>query len=254
MKAAIVWRCRKESRTSYSLAPYLVFVWDEVWPRFKRAAYSARVEVRDGWVRAFARLSSIRRWGHAELLGLLTRAELPLEPGVPVFFESLEGLRGWWRRAVVSQMRTARARRGAAERLEALIREAESMLGLRSPPPPRVRGGYRAVKLAVYDRGAVPPGTVRIMRSGALLARDGELELREYSTSYLVARRGRDKVRLLFVRKSADAEALLAEAGGEAKVVLSGLRKGVELARLAGAREAEELLARLAAVLALVLD
>ena len=254
VKAAIVWRCREESRASYSLAPYLVFVWDDAWPRFKRAAYGARVEVRDGWVRAFSSPSSIRRWGHVELLGLLTRAELPLEPGEPVFFESLERLRGWWRDAVVSQLKTARARRRAAERLEALIREAESMLGLRSPPPPRVRGGYRAVKLAVYDRNAVPPGTRRIMRSGALLARDGELELREYSASYLVARREEGRVKLLFVRKNADAEALLAEAGGKAKVVLSGLRRGVELARLAGAREAEELLARLAATLALVVD
>jgi hypothetical protein len=208
--------------------------------------------VRDGWVRAFSRLSSIERWGYAVPLGLLTRAELPLEPGAPVFFGSLERLRRWWRDAVVSQLRTARARRRAEERLEELIRRAEGVLGPRSPPPPRERGGYRAVKLAVYEPDSVPPGTRRILRSGALLARDGELELREYSTSYLVARKGRDGVKLLFVRKGADAEALLAEAGGEAKVVLSGLKKGVELARLAGAREAEELLARLAAILDLV--
>jgi hypothetical protein len=254
VKAAIVWRCRKESATSYSVAPYLVFVRDDAWPRFKRAVHGAYVEVRDGRVGAFARLSSIERWGYAAPLGLLTRAELPLEAGAPVFFESLERLRSWWRDAVVSQLGTARARRRAEERLEALIRHAEGVLGPRSPPPPRRRGGYRAVKLAAYDYDEVPPGTRRILRLGALLARDGELELREYSTSYLVARKGRDEVRLLFVRKGADAGALLAEAEGKEKVVLSGLRKGVELARLAGAREAEELLARLAAILSIVVE
>jgi hypothetical protein len=262
VKAALVWKHVRVSGTQEYFAPYLVLTTEEAWPRFKRAALSARAEAQAGRVRSFSRMASIERWGCAVPWHVLCNRRLRLEPGTVLFFESVEELRRWFAERVNELLKTEEGRRNALERLEEWLRRAEKELaGFKAPE----RGQpYRAVKVITF-KDDLPPATKAIYRRGALLnsARESgaSVTLKEYGSSLLllVRRSGEyaDEFRLVWLRKGSSSKEFLEEVlelgKDELEAVHEALEWTVELARECGRLDIASYAASLLGTLRLIL-
>jgi len=226
---------------------YAVFVKDELWSSFKRAA--------NGKAGVFARRATLERYGYTVHISVLFANRLPKDAGerVPLFFESAEEFGEWCKQCAAELFKTERARKRVLERLREATEAAEQYEAL--GPMPR-RSKYKAVKLAVFE-WEEPPSYVAIRRAGrAVYGGDGGM-LREYSNSYLVYYRPLYN-HYLFVRKNADGAAFaeeLAEMSEEnRKVVRELLRRGLRLAERAGRRDIADFFAMLLSFGELLLD
>jgi hypothetical protein len=269
VKAALVWRHVRVSGTQEYFTPYLVFTTEGAWPRFKRAALSARASARAGRVRAFSRRSSIERWGYAVPWHDLCNRGLRLEPGTVLFFRSVRGLRRWFAERVSELLRTEEGRMNALERLEEKLKRAEEKLaGFKAPEK---RQPYRAVKVIsfveddeAWPPSRLPPSTLAILKRGALIGevreRGARLYLKEYRSALLLAREeeGRRGSRYLFVwlRKGVSGEALVEEAmkldWADLEALHGALERMVELARERGREDIVSHVAPLLAALKLL--
>jgi len=261
VKAALVWKRVRVSGTQEYFAPYLVFTTEEAWPRFKRAALSARVDARAGRVRAFSKRASIERWGYAVPWHELCNRRLRLEPGTILFFESAEELRKWFAERVNELLKTEEGRGNALERLEERLKRAEEELA--EFEAPEKRRPYRAVKVISFADD-LPPATKAIYRRGALLNSTYEsgtsVSLKEYGSSLLlmVKRSGRyaDELRLVWLRKGLSSEEFLEEVlklgEGTLEAVHEALEWTVKLARERGREDIASYVAPLLAALELL--
>jgi len=263
VKAALVWRHVRVSGTKEYFTPYLVFTTEGAWPRFKRAALSARAEARAGRVRAFSRKASIKRWGFAVSWHDLCNRRLNLEPGTVLLFEGAEELRKWFAERVSELLKTEEGRMNALERLEEKLKRAEEELGRRFEPPEKKKP-YRAVKVFSFEVD-LPPATKAIYRRGRLLnstyESDASVSLKEYGSSLLlmVKRSGRyaNEFQLVWLRKGLSSEEFLEEAlklgEGELEAVREALEWTVKLTRECGRWDLASYAAPFLAALELVL-
>ena len=262
MKTALVWRHVRVSGTKEYFTPYLVFTTDGAWPRFKRAALSARASARAGRVRAFSRKASIKRWGFAVSWHDLCNRRLNLEPGTVLLFEGAEELRKWFAERVSELLKTEEGRMNALERLEEKLKRAEEELaGFEAPEK---RKPYRAVKVFSFEVD-LPPTTKAIYRRGRLLNSTYEsgtsVSLKEYGSSLLLmvkrSRRYADELQLVWLRKGLSSEEFLEEAlklgEDELEAVREALEWTVKLARECGRWDLASYAAPLLAALELVL-
>jgi len=262
VKAALVWRHVRVSGTKEYFTPYLIFTTEEAWPRFKRAALSARAEARAGRVRAFSRKAPIKRWGYAVSWHDLCNRRLNLEPGTVLFFEGAEELRKWFAERVSELLRTEEGRKNALERLEEKLKRAEEELaGFKAPEK---RKPYRAVKVFSFEVD-LPPATKAIYRRGKLLnstyESDASVSLKEYGSSLLIlvkrSERYADEFRLVWLRKGLSSEEFLEEVlklrEDELEAVREALEWTVKLARECGRWDIASYAAPLLAALELVL-
>jgi len=245
MKVAVV---LSHSRMRYETI-YAVFVKDELWSSFKRAARG-----KEG---VFSRRTTLERYGYTvPLSALFNRLPQGVQERVPLFFENVEEFSKWCVQHATKLFRTEKARKRVLERLREVLETAEQY---EAPGPMPRRSKYKAVKLAVFE-WEEPPSYIAIRRAGRALYDDDDGMLREYSGSYLVYYRSLYDayVYYLFIRKNTDGTAFveeLAEMSDEdRKVVKKLLRKGTQLAERAGRRDIADLFAMLLSLGELLLD